>query len=287
MAYQQTDRAKLLNYTLLCTQGLSEEIAAGFSTYPDLASNLFSHYARIHKSERAGDMTTPYRHVSLNALQDALGNVRVIHVVRDPRDVCNSWRKTWFGPPSVSEGARLWREHVLKKRAWGRRNPEQYLEIKYEDILDDQEKIICTISKFLHLERTSTEGQEYSEELAAVLAPGGTHDLLGGSVVKSNRDKWKTAMAEADRKVVEYVAGTLMSESGYRREFPELDLKLNAGLFLSASRHRFKAELSWRYQMRRLRPLLPASLFCAQLLGIPLVRLVKRWVKPPSRLRQE
>src|SRR3712207_7075395 len=80
-----------------------------------------------------GDKSPMYtEHIGL--LAELYPQARFIHIVRDARDCClsahNAWRK------NMVRWAQRWAEGVTKARADGRRIPDRYLEIRYEDLLE-------------------------------------------------------------------------------------------------------------------------------------------------------
>ena len=78
------------------------------------------------------------------------GRARFIHVVRDGRDVCVSWRRIKVGPRTVKEAAKAWSGHIEGKQYWGREHPDRYLEVRYKDLLNNttppyQSMCICKL----------------------------------------------------------------------------------------------------------------------------------------------
>ncbi len=120
------------------------DVADGFRTFYRL-------YAARMKKPRWGDKTPGYV-LHIKTIQQLLPESRFIHIVRDGRDVCLSWRKTWFRPsndfPTV---VRHWREWVLAGRQQGDGNPG-YMEIRYEDLVADAATILQSICAFINLE---------------------------------------------------------------------------------------------------------------------------------------
>lgn len=84
----------------------------------------------------------------------------VVHVIRDPRDVADSWRRRW-GQRRAAWVLRAWPRHVTAARAFGRSHPDRYHEVRYEALVADPEAQARALLGWL--------GEPWSE---AVLHPG-------------------------------------------------------------------------------------------------------------------
>ena len=80
--------------------------------------------------------------------------------------VVSSWLKiNEISPSSKYEGYKQWSSHFLNYSRWGYENPQKYLNIKFEDMLIDNTKIINKISKFLGLSKVKIKKQSKSSKL--------------------------------------------------------------------------------------------------------------------------
>jgi len=120
------------------------DIADGFRAF-------YRMYARKMNKPRWGDKTPFYvRHIDEISL--LLPEARFIHIVRDGRDACLSWRKTWFRPADdISTLALRWQEIVLSGRRQGVRCPA-YMEVRFEDLVADAKGALEAICRFIELE---------------------------------------------------------------------------------------------------------------------------------------
>ena len=96
---------KALPFTLCATRPAAESIIAGTSDYPGLIEQLFRQYAAQHSMDMWGDKSVHYYPVPLSTMQKITPDMKVIHILRDGRDVALSWCRTWFGPASIAEAA--------------------------------------------------------------------------------------------------------------------------------------------------------------------------------------
>ncbi|MBF0127490.1 MAG: sulfotransferase, partial [Magnetococcales bacterium] len=144
--YPQKERASIRHATLLATLSHFDTILESASSFGELIRGLFAHFAAYHNKRGWVDNSSFYESISLETWQEHLPDMKVIHIVRDGRDVVLSWLRSWWGPATLGEAASLWQTHVTDKRAWGARHPDQYLEVRYEHLLDDPETVLRQIA---------------------------------------------------------------------------------------------------------------------------------------------
>lgn len=82
----------------------------------------------------------PRNSLMLPLIQRICPSARVVHIIRDGRDVAssmvaasNSWAGLW-APRSTTWAAAMWQQHVMTARQSGQ-STKQYLEVRYEDLL--------------------------------------------------------------------------------------------------------------------------------------------------------
>ena len=132
---------------------------------------------------------------------------RVIHIVRDCRDYCLSMQEAWGKDPE--RAAWRWAERVGAARAAGARRGGQWLELRYEDLLDAPEATMRAVCAFI--------GRPFD---AAVLRPRHAPENLGAAagadrIVRGNAGRWRERMSPALLARVEAVAGHELQAHGY------------------------------------------------------------------------
>jgi hypothetical protein len=186
--------------------------------YADLVRAIFEEYAKRRGKPRWGDKT-PTHVVDLDLLWKLFPSCRVIHVVRDGRDVAVSLLTTEWGSNNLLKIADDWRWKTLLGHKLGALLGEQYLEIRYEDLVLNTEHILRQICSFLQepydenmlLYHMSAESEMPSESLK-------WHRT---SVTRPDPNKigmWKHRMSLSDRILFEQVAGDELQLFGYQRE---------------------------------------------------------------------
>jgi len=182
---------------------------------------IYEVYAEERGKPRWGDKTPMYmRHLLL--LRRLFPVAQYIHLIRDGRDAAVSFLsmpagiafETWVHPRSAAGFACVWRTEVAAARRLGRRlGPARYLEVRYEDLVEEAERELRRICVFAGLpyERAMTdyggsesEGKAHQQGLKRPLTPG-------------LRD-WRTQMSARDAGAFESVAGDLLRELGYETD---------------------------------------------------------------------
>lgn len=152
---------------------------------------------------------TPWHVYQLELIGSVYPDARVVHIVRDGRDVARSLLSMSWGPTEIRDAAEEWRSSVEA----GRRDGSQlahYLEVRYEDLLTRSDEQVRQLYEWLDLpadpqvlERTLTEaGIPYNVDPKSFSTEAG---------------KWRDALPARDVRAFEHVAGNLLDELGYER----------------------------------------------------------------------
>ena len=270
------DAATIRRYSLLATRPAAEDIVREARDYPGLVRGLLARYAALHGLDACGDKSAFFRHLPLDAATAALPDARVVHVVRDGRDVCLSWLGIWTGPVNLAQGAATWREHVEAKRAWGARHPARYLEVRYERLLAEPLAVLEELATFLGRRPRHGTLAFHDSELAATLAGGAPHAKVSEPLDPANRDKWRTRMSTGEQELFDVVAGDTLRELGYDTPLAVPRGTARLALALRALGGRLHGLCSWHEAQIRAKHLLPLVLLLCQRLRLPLVRWLNR-----------
>jgi hypothetical protein len=187
----------------------------------DVASALravYASYARSVGKERYGDKTPSYV-MNIDLLGRTFPEAVFVHIIRDGRDVALSYLATDFGPRTVAHAAMLWDRFVRAGRdAGGRLGSDRYLEIRYEELVADPERVLHDVCGFVGLS-FDERMLRYHERAAAFvpsLAQGEHHTNLYRPPTAGLRD-WRREMSHRQLAVFESIAGGLLDELGYER----------------------------------------------------------------------
>jgi len=265
---------QIRRYSLLATKAHAEAIVSRSSNYQQLIAGLYQEYAKLHGAHLAGDKSAFFFPLPLELLAQVVPHLKVIHIVRDGRDVCLSWQAIWTGPETLTEAAYLWRDHVRDKQRWGKAHPDRYLEVRYEDLLEDPQGVFNRLGVFLGLPRSDFAPERSA--IAQVLAEGATHHKVAEPLDSGNKEKWKYLMSDSDQALFEYHAGSVLRDNGYPtvdRIYTTRERFYYALLLVGA---RLRAWLSLRRWRLWLKSVLPVAIWMARRCRFPLVKALNR-----------
>jgi hypothetical protein len=191
---------------------------------------FYTMYARRFGKRRYGDKTPGYC-LYMVGIAQLLPEAHFIHMIRDGRDVALSLRHLWFGPgPDLAAQAREWVSWIRAAREQAK-SCERYLEVRYEDLLADPERVLRRVCAFVDLrytpsmlryheraaERMSEVGEwrrdgvlwAPREQLAAI------HHFTSHRPDQSRAGRWRHEMSPEERASFEAIAGDMLEHCGY------------------------------------------------------------------------
>lgn len=193
-------------------------------------------YAARFGKPRWGDKTPVYC-FCLETIASILPEAHFVHIIRDGRDVCLSWRETWFSPGrDIETQAGSWSSFVESARRQGAGCPH-YLEIRYEDLILDTRRTLEQVCAFAQLS-LDERMLRYYEGAPERLGEHATRRRADGTVALTaderlrqqratlqppDRDRvagWKSSMCVDEQARFDAVAGGLLAELGYERRQP-------------------------------------------------------------------
>lgn len=111
-------------------------------------SELFKIYAEKHGKTRWGDKT-PQHALCLPTIISVFPAARIIHLVRDGRDVAESMRRIYIGPKSMYGIARRWHRFVMTVHSFAVQYPDSVLIVRYEDMVREPEETRKRVFRFI------------------------------------------------------------------------------------------------------------------------------------------
>jgi protein-tyrosine sulfotransferase len=133
------------------------EVYERFVNIPEKARSLaalidafFTLHAERHGKTRRWADKTPQSAEALPELMEMFPRAKMVHLLRDGIDVVVSFREAGL-VEDFRESAALWTERGTVCRELGDQYPDQYREIRYEDMVTQPEKVLPPIFEFLGL----------------------------------------------------------------------------------------------------------------------------------------
>ncbi len=128
---------------------IQNEIIKSGNSLGSILSTIFKLYSKQNNKIRWGDKH-PYYIKYLDQLFKLFPDAQVIHIVRDGRDAVASLKSMpWWKNDSIYSMLN-WQEAIISgRKAKFKYGSDQFIEIRYEDIIDDPEKNIEILCNFL------------------------------------------------------------------------------------------------------------------------------------------
>jgi hypothetical protein len=190
------------------------------SSFADVIDAIFFTYAGQHGKKRWGDKTPKYVKF-IGLLAELFPTSRFVHLIRDGRNVALSYLSMPWGPANIWEAACKWQRDVKKGRNAGQLlGSGRYMELRYEHLVvkprEALEKI-CEFSELPFVERLL----EYHDDGAVRLQwpDGMKYHAASTRPPTSDLRNWRTQLSSENILAFETVAGDLLMELGYERNF--------------------------------------------------------------------
>jgi hypothetical protein len=145
---------------------------------------------------------------SVDVISAVYPDARLIHIIRDGRDVARSVIAREWGADSIAVAAAEWRDAVRAARE--NAPPDRYHEVRYEDVLADPRSAIAQLYTWLELDF----GDADMDRALAEARIQRNHDPTDP---RPQHGKWRDHFSPEDLHVFEDVAGDLLDELGYDR----------------------------------------------------------------------
>lgn len=149
-------RCKALHTFLNCTRRYNDVVVVAKCPVQTLHSATIQNICRQHKIVVGKVLWAKLKQISL--LLDKMPNLRVIHLIRDPRGIANSMIQSWAGPKYASRLAYYantlcydmltqykYGESVLKNGKYASR----YMQVRYEDLASDPRTVFAKVYDFI------------------------------------------------------------------------------------------------------------------------------------------
>lgn len=180
-------------------------------------TNLISLYLDRKGKQLPGDKD-PRNLDYIEKIKVLFPGARIIHIIRDPRDVVLSrtkagWSKHWpFVFHSFIYNAQLVRGRKCSLRLFSK----TYIEIFYEDLINDAGKELKEVCAFFGLDYDPSmlAYQQSARELVSESEMQWKKETLG-PLLSNNKEKWKTAFSNYQITMIERICAPALKDLPY------------------------------------------------------------------------
>jgi hypothetical protein len=156
----------------------------------------------------------------IRTIKRELPEALFVHIVRDGRDIALSLTKMgglrplwWDRPRNLFASALYWQWNVRKGRRYGRMFPEDYIEVHYEDLVNDPTKTLGKLAGFLDHELDYD--RILGNAVGAVQDPNSTFRAEEQGPAFHPVNRWKEKLSRAEISGLEKLVGKCLEEFGY------------------------------------------------------------------------
>jgi hypothetical protein len=228
--------SKLFHRTGLEPKDIDERIMEDCRNAGDFLRIVMEAIARKQGVERWGE-STPLHMLYLPLIKKLIPDALVIHIIRDGRDVTASLHRIgWIRPlPWDRERAFVvpaiyWRWVVSKGRRYGQALGADYMEVHYEDLVQNPRETLAGIGKFIAHDLDYDRIQQVA--LGSVHNPNSSFRGDGKETEANTIGRWKRMFTPAQVCDVEASIGKLLVDTGYELETPPAELRSSSSLLV-------------------------------------------------------
>jgi hypothetical protein len=223
--------SKLFHRTGLEPKDIDQPVMEVCRNAGDFLRILMEAIARKQGVERWAE-STPLHLLYLPLIKELIPDALVIHIIRDGRDVTASMHRIGWIRPLPWDRARafvapaiFWRWMVSKGRRDGRALGANYMEIHYEDLVQNPRDTLARIGQFIDHDLDYDRIQQVA--LGSVQSPNSSFRGDGKETETATIGRWKRMFTPRQVRDVEASIDSLLVETGYTLETPAAERGLS------------------------------------------------------------
>jgi hypothetical protein len=216
--------SKLFHRTGLEPKDIDERVMNHCRNAGDFLRIVMEAIARKQGVERWAE-TTPLHLLYIPLIKRLIPEALVVHIIRDGRDVTASLNRIgWIRPLPWDRNraflvpAIYWRWVVSKGRRYGRALGADYLEVHYEDLVQNPRETLANVGQFIAQDLDFDLIQQVA--LGSVRNPNSSFRGDDKEAEAATIGRWKRVFTAAQVRDVEWSLGNLLVETGYTLENP-------------------------------------------------------------------
>jgi len=216
--------SKLFQRTGLDPKDIEELVMENCRNAGDFLRIVMEAIAHKQGVERWAE-STPLHMLYLPLIKKLLPDALVIHIIRDGRDVAASLHRIGWIRPLPWDGTRaflvpaiFWRWIVSKGRRYGRAMGDDYMEVHYEELVENPRDTLERIGKFIAHDLNYDRIQQVA--LGSVHNPNSSFRGDGKETEANTIGRWKRMFTPPQVRDIEASIGNLLVDTGYTLETP-------------------------------------------------------------------
>lgn len=174
---------------------------------------------RINRGKKIVGEKTPRHMLQISEILESYPSAKIITLFRDPRAKAYSEIKAPFGSPSVQISTNRWRKYVRVHERFEKQLPSnQYMMIRYTDMITDTEETLKKICNFLGV-RFEEQMLNYYERDETGFAEGekSWKKQTLKPIQKNKNHEWKSGLRNWQISLIEDSAGEYLQKMNYQK----------------------------------------------------------------------
>ncbi len=189
---------------------IRKRFAEGPATYASLFAAFLEQYAIREGKPRWGAQSGLVEQYA-TSMFDAYPGLRIVHMVRDPRDRFHASITRFPDARGRAGGAAgRWRFSTTHAERHLRRFPEAYVVIRFEDLVSDTERTLRRVCAFVN--------EPFSSELLDVAAGEDPASTGAGGLDPAHIGRFRDDVPSEEIAFIELMCGPMMRRWGYRAD---------------------------------------------------------------------
>jgi hypothetical protein len=189
-------------------------------------------YCAMHElyAERNGNkprwgQKTPNNAFFIGPIMECFPNAQFIFIVRDGRDMCTDFLESSFGPNNIFCAAEYWTLVQNAVKPWrDKLNSDQWLDIKYEDLVREPQTVLSKVCDFLGETYEPSMLDFWKSDIAKTRGENPDHKPLASPVSDKYVGIYKRLLSLRDQQIFAAVAGKEMEEAGYSVDVDPIEI---------------------------------------------------------------
>jgi hypothetical protein len=212
VALQLLGREAELSEWGLSTKAIAESLA--LPNLVDVIKALHKNYAIANGADCSGQKTPRLVRYG-DRLTKNFPHAKYVELIRDPRAVVSSLKKSNVHNSNALFGALRWRKDVLAGKKLKKTAGQSHQYLRYEALISEPVHQVNSLIDFLGLKQNENGEGISDSNLYTNSYYSSVHKLVDAPVDQSRAESWRTNLTIKDIALIERICGDLMREHGY------------------------------------------------------------------------
>jgi hypothetical protein len=189
-------------------------------TFIDMQQALYEEYSAVDDAS-VWVSKDPSQWRYLDDAFEHYDDLKIVYLVRDPRDVSLSFKGSNVGRYHPYYSASRWAEEQSRGRELLENRPEDVHLLNYEQLLEESEATVRGMCEFLNIEYEPEMLYFYDTDDAQKASKSAdVFENLAVPIKSDNYNKYKEQLPRNEIRIIEKLTAELLTEFGYEHEYP-------------------------------------------------------------------